>query len=615
MNYTATYSPDDNKLRLYAVGRLPRDIYDRVRASGFKWAPKQDLFVAPMWTPAREDLLLELCGEIDDEDTSLAERAEDRAERFEGYSDKRAADADAAHKAVSAIADNIPLGQPILVGHHSERHARKDAERIENGMRKALKMWRTSEYWAQRAKGAIQHAKYKERPDVRARRIKGIEADKRKQERAIEKAKAELALWHLIDKPEKWKSKPDGSEPSREERAAFVADRVWLNVLTDEHGRKWTAYDVLRLPAESRRDGAPAVSIDEVIAAAQRSHDGVIAWCSRWIEHYENRLIYERAMLADQGGTVAERTGPEKGGAVRCWCSPGYGKGWSYIQKVNRVSVTLLDNWGNGGGNFTRTIPFDKLAEVMSAAKVAELRAANRLAETEGGLGFYVRPEGDGESRAPTRDEAKYIAHREAVDRAKTGGEVFRAMEQTLRNGGVQTVSAPQLFPTPRDVAARMVELAGIEPGDRVLEPSAGTGALLGAMGCRMFGHSPKTGAAVAVEINSSLAAKLERDFPLTRVHCADFLQWGTLKDWPNSRVSFDRILMNPPFQKGADIQHILHARSMLREGGRLVAICANGPRQAEKLRPLASMWEELPADTFAGTGVRAALIVIEATP
>ena len=31
MHYTATYSPEDNKLRLYADSRLPRDLYDRVR--------------------------------------------------------------------------------------------------------------------------------------------------------------------------------------------------------------------------------------------------------------------------------------------------------------------------------------------------------------------------------------------------------------------------------------------------------------------------------------------------------------------------------------------------------------------------------------------------------
>ena len=78
MTYTATYSPEDNKLRLYSSARLDRELYARVRGAGFIYAPKQELFVAPMWTPEREDLLIELCGEIDDEDTSLVERAEER---------------------------------------------------------------------------------------------------------------------------------------------------------------------------------------------------------------------------------------------------------------------------------------------------------------------------------------------------------------------------------------------------------------------------------------------------------------------------------------------------------------------------------------------------------
>jgi hypothetical protein len=63
------------KLRLYSSTRLDRELYARVRGAGFIYAPKQELFVAPMWTPEREDLLIELCGEIDDEDTSLVERA------------------------------------------------------------------------------------------------------------------------------------------------------------------------------------------------------------------------------------------------------------------------------------------------------------------------------------------------------------------------------------------------------------------------------------------------------------------------------------------------------------------------------------------------------------
>ena len=85
MTYTATYSPEDNKLRLYSTTRLDSETYARVKAAGFIWAPKQDLFVAPMWTPSREDLLIELAGEIEDEDRSLVDRAEERADRFSDY--------------------------------------------------------------------------------------------------------------------------------------------------------------------------------------------------------------------------------------------------------------------------------------------------------------------------------------------------------------------------------------------------------------------------------------------------------------------------------------------------------------------------------------------------
>lgn len=84
MNLTATYSPEDNKLRLYSSTRLDAETYSRVKAAGFSWAPRQQLFVAPMWTPQRADLLIILCGEIGDEDKSLAERATERAERFVG---------------------------------------------------------------------------------------------------------------------------------------------------------------------------------------------------------------------------------------------------------------------------------------------------------------------------------------------------------------------------------------------------------------------------------------------------------------------------------------------------------------------------------------------------
>ena len=585
--FTATYSPDDNKLRLYASARLDSETYARVKAAGFKWAPKQELFVAPMWTPGREDLLLELAGEIEDEDKSLVERAEERADRFEDYSEKRLADAEAARSAVKAIADNIPFGQPILVGHHSEKHARRDAERIENGMRKAVKLWRTSQYWTARASEAVSAAKYKELPAVRARRIKTLEADKRKRERTKAEAEKWLKLWSL---------------PSlTHEQAVKIANVCWLHLPRKEGDREDlttqpTAYDALTNCHPTLY--APR-TLEEIIETAKRVYPKTIERANRWIEHYENRLAYERAMLAGAGGIPSDRTAPEVGGAIRCWAS--HRGCWSYITKVNKVTVTVLDNWGNGGRNFRRTIKLDDINAIMSKADVEAARSDGRLVESSDGVGFALaeapqpipEPQPEPQQAAPEPEQS----------------ELFQQMADTLK-AGVKVVTAPQLFVTPADVAERIVALAKIETGQRVLEPSAGTGALLDPLfntegTAWLLGDA---GALVAVERNTELAAALRRQYVVADVRTADFLQCN------GDLGTFDRVVMNPPFENGADIKHIRHALGFLKPGGRLVAICANGPRQQDQLKPLAAEWFDLPAGTFKdqGTMVNTAIAVFD---
>lgn len=65
------------------------------------------------------------------------QRRADKAERLRGYADSAAKRAEAASKSAHAIMDMIPLGQPILVGHHSERHARRDIAKIDAGFERA----------------------------------------------------------------------------------------------------------------------------------------------------------------------------------------------------------------------------------------------------------------------------------------------------------------------------------------------------------------------------------------------------------------------------------------------------------------------------------------------
>lgn len=110
-------------------------------------------------------------------------------------------------------------------------------------------------------------------------------------------------------------------------------------------------------------------------------------------------------------------------------------------------------------------------------------------------------------------------------------------------------------FPTPKGVVQTMVELAQIQEGMTVLEPSAGMGHIADHLGdCDVC------------ELDQARAEILRAKGH--NVVEADFLCLT---------AKYDRIVMNPPFSDRRDCQHIKHAFSLLNEGGRLVAIAGEG--------------------------------------
>lgn len=657
---SATYSPEDNKLRVYPLHRLDTADYNLLKEAGFKWAPRQELFVAPMWTPQREDIALQLCGEVGDEDTTLVDRASERADRFEEYSEKRTADYERAHAGVKAIADMIPMGQPILVGHHSERHARKDAARIENGMRHAVKMWDTAQYWERRAAGAVRAAKYKELPAVRHRRIKTLEADRRKQERSLDELQKMATFWSREDITREMALKVTG-----------YLDRGGVRL--SDGSKYWCAYSALE-------DGR--VSLEELRAQRLASLPRHVAHVERWINHYNNRVAYERAMLQEAGGTAADKFDIVVGGRVQV------GREWCTVLRVNRQAGAINSLTTNR--RYVSKVGIEEVhayepPDAAQAAAVAAAVAKAPICNYPGTMGVHNKWTGEVQPMSTididkaewTRTHADYKGTRDVpatdttarhrvriimrggslcacfiTDQKRTDPPALvaaaaapveaippavpamrttpqpaprednrpdtraaarvtpadvAAMRDAIKQG-VQVQAVPQLFPTPRDVAEKMELHADIQPGDRCADLSAGTGMLIGAMGGRMFQDTTPRGSVTAVEIHAGLCARLRVDFPLTRVICADFLQLTGDDCGP-----FDKILLNPPFEKGADIKHIKHAAGFLAPGGVMVALCAAGPRQHDELQPMADYWEVLPAGTFKaqGTGVNVALMVI----
>jgi len=287
MQNTAIYQPTENKLRIYPAERLDAETYAKVKLCGYRWAPKQGVFFAS-WTPRAEDVAIELCGCINDEDMTPDERAAERAERFEGYSASRAKDADAAYNSVKRISDCIPFGQPILVGHHSEGRHRADIKRIENGMRNAVKNWDTADYWERRAKASMLHAQRMESPVTRSNRIKKIKADMNLKIRIREKAEIMLAYWEK-----------KGEEITREQALAVATHcDIHACFLLTEYPRDESKSQYEGLQSLWSAISGDIASPKQARALAIKHYSATIPYAQRWITHYENRLAYETAMLS-----------------------------------------------------------------------------------------------------------------------------------------------------------------------------------------------------------------------------------------------------------------------------------------------------------------------------
>lgn len=164
-------------------------------------------------------------------------------------------------------------------------------------------------------------------------------------------------------------------------------------------------------------------------------------------------------------------------------------------------------------------------------------------------------------------------------------------------------------FDSPADVVARVIQLARIEPGVAVLEPSAGIGNIA-------YAAEAAGGKVTAVEIDPNRCAKLKGTAGVT-VHHHDFLQQKPLP-------VFHRVVMNPPFSKQADIDHVLHAHKCLTAGGLLVSVMSASVLFRDNAKTTAfrafveergGTFERLPDASFAqsGTAVHTCIVTIPA--
>lgn len=75
------------------------------------------------------------------------ERKELRVERLREKADKMRAESVDAFSDARKIQDSIPLGQPILIGLHSEKRSRQDRDKIDANIKKSVEKQELAEYY------------------------------------------------------------------------------------------------------------------------------------------------------------------------------------------------------------------------------------------------------------------------------------------------------------------------------------------------------------------------------------------------------------------------------------------------------------------------------------
>jgi len=189
-------------------------------------------------------------------------------------------------------------------------------------------------------------------------------------------------------------------------------------------------------------------------------------------------------------------------------------------------------------------------------------------------------------------ERAQYLQINEVLSAAggkwnkKIGGHVFEedpsdTLDSILLSGEYGKPADYGYYPTPEAMVDEMVTLANLTAGMKVLEPSAGQGAIA-------------KRAAMEIPREFILCVELLED-NCKALHAGGFTT--VQGDFLNILVHEDyhRILMNPPFAKQQDIDHVTHALKFLVPGGLLIAIMASGVtfRENAKTKSFIDMLED----------------------
>ena len=207
---------------------------------------------------------------------------------------------------VHKLADSIPLGQPILVGHHSERHARRDADRISSGMAKGCDEARLADHHRGKADGLerqLDTCVFSDDPDA----IEAIEARVAENEAKRERMKRVNQLYRKGD---------------AEGLAALGLDLEKLRAKVASIGYSWVKapYESWELSNLGGRITADRKRLDDIRARQQRAAAAEAAggasiergesWCRVTFAEKPGREVIDALRAAGFGWGAGSWSGP-----------------------------------------------------------------------------------------------------------------------------------------------------------------------------------------------------------------------------------------------------------------------------------------------------------------
>ncbi|PNG48820.1 MULTISPECIES: methyltransferase [unclassified Variovorax] len=194
----------------------------------------------------------------------------------------------------------------------------------------------------------------------------------------------------------------------------------------------------------------------------------------------------------------------------------------------------------------------------------------------------------------------------------KTQAHVFEgaadeALAAVIASGEYLTAKDFGFFPTPAGLADRAVAMAGLLPGMKVLEPSAGDGSLA------------LRAAAIVGAKNVTTCEFLARNVAKLKAAGLSDVIHGDFLDIEPAPI-YDAVVMNPPFGSLQDIKHVQHAARFLKPDGVLIAITSpsfqhRNTAAAAAFRDFAAASqaevEDIPAGTFRESGTEVATVLL----